>query len=441
MRPFLLCILSVLWLPAAPPLPQGVLVERVVCEGAPSFSYAAYVPTSYRPGTPAPVLLNISPVAVGRVPVLLFQAAAERHGWILVGSNDAGNGPMTPVREALGAVWKDVTARFSVDVPRSAVGGLSGGARMALDFLRSHPELGGLISMGAYGMGSDGLVGLRPHAAVLLCGQEDFNHWELLEGAKALRARRWRMWADRFAGGHEWPPAEVCAEALRFLELDAMRQGRCRLDPELRADFAERRLKAAREAEGLLAQRRWEAIRAEGPSEEADQALARLAKDFRVLREEEHERRAETRMWQIVDQRWKPGFEDALNALVIQAKGEDPVEALQAKRLLSREALDHRVTWGEAVERKQWALAEGLSRNLIALRHPDPAPWLNLACSLAGQGKRAEALAALREGLARGLKPRMDPRVLPGLEGLKGDPDAEGVFAALGFPGATQSPR
>lgn len=434
MRPLLLCILFLLRLPAAPPLPQGVLLERVVCEGAHHYSYSAYIPTSYRPGTAAPVFLGISPVAVGRVPVMLFQEAAERHGWILVGSNDARNGPIGPVREALNAVWQDVAARFSVDVPRSAVGGLSGGARMALDFLRSHPELRGLISMGAFGLGADGLAGLQPHAAVLLCGQEDFNHWELVEGAKALRTRGWRVWADRFPGGHDWPPAEVCGEALRFLELDAMQQGRRTQDPQLRDAFTTHRLKAAREAEGLLAKRRWEEILAEGPSVEASQALARLAKDFRMLREEVHEGRAEARMREVGHLRWKSGYEDVLNGLLAQAKGEDPVEALQAKRILGREALDHRVLWGEAVEQKQWALAEGLSRNLIALRHPDPAPWLNLACSLAGQGKREETLAALREGGARGLKPRVDPRKLPGLERLKGDDEAERLFASLGFP-------
>lgn len=434
MRLLLVFLLACVFLPAETPLPQGRIVDRVACGEAPEFGYAAYVPTSYRPGRPAPVLLGISPVGRGGDPVRLFREAAERHGWILVGSLEARNGPLPAARAALKAVWKDVRKRLDVDVANSAVGGLSGGARFALDFLRMNSELRGLVSMGAFGNGSSSVAGLGKHAAVLLCGETDFNHDELVAGAKELRSRGWTVWADRFSGGHEWPSAELCGEILDYLQLDVMARGVRSDDPSLAVRFAGRRLVEARAAEGLLAQRRWEAIRAQGPNEEADRALKSLAGDRRVARELALERQAESEIQLAHQIRWKKGYAELLHRWLRQAESADPSEAVFAQRLLGNEELMHRMALQEALDRKEWSNAAALGRNLTILRPKDGHACLLLACALAGQGRREEALAALREGEARGFRPKGDPRTFPGLEVLKGDSAAEAIFTALGHP-------
>lgn len=423
-------------LASAPPIPQGVLVERVVCESAPRYSFAAYVPTSYRPGVPMRVLLGISPGGDGREPVRLFREGAERHGWILIGSHDARNGPRQDSRNALRALWKEVQQRFSVDVKGSVVGGFSGGARMAMDFLRARPELGGLISIGAFGIGADSLPGLRPHVAVLLGGLNDFNHLELVEGADALRAQGWRGWADRFPGAHGWPSPDRCSEILDYLELDAAAQARRPESPELKARFLARRRHEAREAEGLLARRRWTALLDLGPDAEAEASLARLARDPQLIREEKLEGRLRDRQEALGQLRWQSGYIPALNSLLAKAQSEDRAEALMAWRLLTREAHSHLEAWYAARQRGQWAQAELLGRNLLLLQPGAGHPWLLLACSLGAQGRREEGLEALRQAVGLGVRLQGDPRRLSGLEALVGMPDAETLFAAMGPPSA-----
>lgn len=429
--PFLFCTGL---LTAAPPLPQGVVVERVVCESAPRYSFSAYVPTSYRPGVPMRVLLGISPGGDGREPVRLFRGGAERHGWILIGSHDARNGPRQEARNALRALWKELQQRFSVDVKGSVVGGFSGGARMAMDFLRARPELAGLISIGAFGIGQEGVLGLKPHVAVLLCGQEDFNHLELLAGAEGLRARGWRVWADRFPGGHRWPPREWGEDVLDYLEWDALAQGKRAPDPDLESRIMARRVTQAREAEGLLAQRRWAAVRAFGPSAEADAALERWAKDPLLDQERILESQLLARMREIAELRGQPAYVELLTQTLLQARSGSRPERLQARRVLGREASVHLQAWYEARDRKDWPLAERLSRNLGLLQPEESLPWLLLACSLGGQGRRAEALKALARVDPATCRVSRNPRSFPGLEALVGDPEAERIFTVLGYP-------
>ena len=184
------------------PLPRGEVVPRVACRAEPNFSYALYVPSGYREDHTWPVLFGFSPGGSGEEPVRLFQKAAERFGWIVAGSNDARNGPLRPALEASEALWKDVQSRFKVDPRRSCAVGFSGGARMALRLALRHPKsFAGVISFGAFGTGDGLLTGLGHLHFFLACGQEDFNHWELLEGREELLSRKWKAMADRFEGG------------------------------------------------------------------------------------------------------------------------------------------------------------------------------------------------------------------------------------------------
>ena len=71
---------------AADGFARGVLIERVPLAANPEESYALYLPAGYSPDRPAPILYGFDPRARGRVPVERFQAAAERYGWVVVGS-------------------------------------------------------------------------------------------------------------------------------------------------------------------------------------------------------------------------------------------------------------------------------------------------------------------------------------------------------------------
>src|SRR5690242_472801 len=73
-------------------IPKGQVVERIEARNDSSQSYALYLPSNYTPSRKWPVLYAFDPGARGRTPVERFKAAAEKYGWIVVGSNNSRNG-------------------------------------------------------------------------------------------------------------------------------------------------------------------------------------------------------------------------------------------------------------------------------------------------------------------------------------------------------------
>jgi tetratricopeptide (TPR) repeat protein len=201
----------------------GKVIEKVECVGDPSQSYALYLPSDYDAKHKSPILYAFDPGARGSVPVQRFKDAAEKYGWIIVGSNNSRNGPWKVAVDAWNAMRKDTLQRFSVDDGRAYATGFSGGARVAVQIAVGCDCLAGVIGVGA---GFPG--GLEPAPSMHfrfygLVGVDDFNFAELrsLEDllAKAGLVHRIQI----FEGGHSWPPASVAMTPVAWMELQAMK--------------------------------------------------------------------------------------------------------------------------------------------------------------------------------------------------------------------------
>ena len=72
-------------------IPLGQIVEKVVCAQDVNQTYALYLPSNYVSTRKWPILYAFDPGARGRIPVERFKEAAERFGWIIVGSNNSRN--------------------------------------------------------------------------------------------------------------------------------------------------------------------------------------------------------------------------------------------------------------------------------------------------------------------------------------------------------------
>src|SRR5262245_5494578 len=115
-------------------LAKGQVIPKVVCQSDADQSYALYLPSNYSTGRKWPILYAFDPGARGSVPVERFKVAAEKVGFIVVGSNNSRNGPWEPTLNAIKAVVKDTQTRFSIDETRIYATGLSGGARVSCTF-------------------------------------------------------------------------------------------------------------------------------------------------------------------------------------------------------------------------------------------------------------------------------------------------------------------
>jgi predicted esterase len=207
-------------------IPRGQVVERVEALNDSSQSYTLYLPSNYTPDRKWPVLYAFDPGARGRVPVERFKEAAEKYGWIVLGSNNSRNGPWNVIVNAWNAMLTDTHQRFAIDDERSYATGFSGGARVAVQIAASCKCLAGVIASGA-GFPVD--LAPSPQMNFVFfgtAGVDDFNYAELKNLQEPLNKAGIIHRVQTFEGRHEWPPISVATAAVEWIELHAMKTGK-----------------------------------------------------------------------------------------------------------------------------------------------------------------------------------------------------------------------
>ncbi len=199
---------------AADEIPKGRVVERVVCTGDKSQSYALYLPAAYSREHAWPILYCLDPAARGRVPVERFQKAAEHAGFIVAGSNNSRNGSLDVAREAIRWLLTDTHERFAIDDSRTYAAGFSGGARLALAWA-GNGRIAGVVACGA-GFGSS-IPKEVPFRIYATAGVDDFNYDEVYAMSRELSRQGVSQRFAQFTGGHDWLPETLTGEAFDFL--------------------------------------------------------------------------------------------------------------------------------------------------------------------------------------------------------------------------------
>ena len=158
-------------------------------------------------------------------PVELMKDAAERYGYIVVGSNNSRNGSWKVEAEAGQAMWDDTHARFAIDDRRVYFAGFSGGARVASVLAQRCKCAAGVLLDGA-GFGGDPPSRDVMFAVFAAVGTFDFNYPELSDLDEKLEQAGFPHVLRHFDGPHQWAPPEVMDEALAWFRLIAMKQNR-----------------------------------------------------------------------------------------------------------------------------------------------------------------------------------------------------------------------
>jgi len=207
-------------------IPRGQIVERVEALNDSSQSYALYLPSNYTPDRKWLVLYAFDPGARGRVPVERFKEAAEKYGWIVLGSNNSRNGPMGVVVQSWNAMQTDTHQRFAIDDERVYVTGFSGGARAAISIAVGCKCVAGVMANGA-GFPLDLAPSPEMHFVFFgAAGVDDFNYPELKSLEEPLTKAGIIHRVQTFEGRHEWPPVSVATAAVEWMELHAMKAGK-----------------------------------------------------------------------------------------------------------------------------------------------------------------------------------------------------------------------
>jgi len=261
-------LLPLIWLFAgvtalAADLPAGEIIDRVTCAADPSQSYALFVPAGYTPSRTWPVIFAFDPGGRGRTPVERYQAAAERYGYVVVGSNNSRNGS-TEISRILAAMTNDVAQRLAVDPKRVYLAGMSGGARVALGIALASKDIAGVIASSA-GYPDSRIRKTLTFPLFATAGTDDFNHLEMRRLDRELSTTHRLV---IFTGGHVWLSSELALQAVEWMELHAMKTG---LKPRDNAEID--RMFASRTASVDMSKSDVETLR----------ALRALAEDFQSL--------------------------------------------------------------------------------------------------------------------------------------------------------------
>ncbi len=140
--------------------------------------------------------------------------------------------------------------RFAIDERRIYTTGFSGGARIAswLALVRPGLVAGVIACSGGFPANIS-----QPSAGQFIffatAGTEDFNFPEMHQLTRKLKARGITYRLAVFEGGHDWPPKELCSEALGWMEIQAMKAGKRTRDTGLIDEIFSAQLTTARDQE------------------------------------------------------------------------------------------------------------------------------------------------------------------------------------------------
>ena len=192
-------------------------------------SYHVYIPTSFDPAKPAPLVYAFSPGGNGRGQLNAMKQSAEKFGWIVVGCDKLRNGMEGGAgrKEAIAiedSIIADVQAYVPHDQKRVYLSGMSGGAMRSyrLAARRQDLKVAGILAFGGWMGGKDYQKKLkfqRGGAVAMVNGDKDTaaNDWVKSDGA-ILRRHGWNLKVFKFPGGHKMAPPNVVDEAIAWIE-------------------------------------------------------------------------------------------------------------------------------------------------------------------------------------------------------------------------------
>lgn len=435
-------------------LPKGQIIEKVSVRADPKQSCALYLPSRYTADKKWPILYAFDPAARGRVPVSLFKDAAEKYGYIVAGSNNSRNGEN--VSTAVTSMLKDTNERFSIDERRIYTAGFSGGARVACSVGLGYPGLvAGVIACSGGFPQEIKPSRATPFVLFATAGTEDFNFPEMARLHRTLDGFGVTNEFEIFAGGHDWPPPELCLEALEWIELQAMKAGKREKDEALIDALFKRRLESARALDEarknydayLIYEKLAGEFRGLKDVSEFEKRAEQLKSSKEVKEalksEQEQERKQQTLMEQfylLIDkleaaeegEAALQSFKSGIAALKKRADaGADTDDRRVARRVLQQLFVGLYEGARAHYKRKDYSLM-ATRLELAAEIRPDNARLLyDLASAYALGGRKRKALDALGKAVADGYSDVEKIKTDDDLTSLRGETEFKRIVASL----------
>jgi tetratricopeptide (TPR) repeat protein len=250
-------------------LTPGKIIDHVTIDADKTQSYSLYLPSRFDGKTKLPIIYVFDPGARGKTAVQVFSDAAEKHGYIVAGSNDSRNGLSGDILMPIfNKISTDTHRRFPIDDSRIVMAGFSGGARVASIFAYSCKCAFAVIGSGAGFWQNIEINNKLPFIFFGAAGYDDLNYFELRSLSERLYAAQATYRVEFFNGPHQWIPTSLAEKALAWVELRAIRaKRRVKDDAFIDRSFLER----SAAADALVSQKKYV---------EAEAAFRSVVSDF-----------------------------------------------------------------------------------------------------------------------------------------------------------------
>lgn len=473
---FRLCVGGALWcgllLAAIPVLaqtnafPRGQVIEKVACQADASQSYALYLPSQYTPEKSWPMLYGFDPGGRGKQPVELFREAAEKYGWIVVGSHNSRNGPGVPLNDIIAALWQDTHERLAIDARRVYTTGMSGGARVATSVAIGLKDyIAGVIACGAGFPYAKAPQKDFRFAFFGIAGIEDFNLLELRQLEEPLTKAGMTHQLLTFDGEHSWPPKAILLEAVEWMEAQALKTGRRAKDEarsnELYAQGWQRAQQFAASSHPYDAWLRYRILNDAFAGWHAVEAAAAHAKQLHSTKEVQTrlsqlkaaDRQQEMRSQEIstllqtldASETQLQATSNA-KAMIAQLRKKADETNLSTDRIVARRLMTQfSITLSEeatnALYRKNFSRAASLLLIATELRPNNPQTWYRLASAQAQGGEKKRALESLKRAVEKGFADGARLEQAPEFAALRPESEFQAILKRLTNPTPNHEPK
>lgn len=197
-------------------------IEKCACAADTTIHYSAYVPQA--DGQKLPVIIFFDPHAQGQIPVKEYAQLASEYKYMLIGSNDLHNGQSATETSkiVLGLIDEAVSQR-NADANSIYLCGFSGGAKVAMMYGLSLPEIKGVVACG--GSIVPNVKNDSTFCFVGMVGNKDFNYLDMQQTLAQFSKLKVPFTSVVFDGKHEWPSANDFSNAFIALDVNAMHTG------------------------------------------------------------------------------------------------------------------------------------------------------------------------------------------------------------------------
>ena len=201
-------------------------ISSCVTTGDTKTSYHVYIPTSFDPDKPLPLVYAFSPGGNGKGQLNSMQQSAEKVGWIVVGCDNLKNGmDKVDAQKIEDDILSCVQTTVPHDTKRVYLSGMSGGALRSYQIAgrRQDMEFAGILAFGGWLGGKECQENCslpkRGGAVAMVNGDKDknANAW-LQNDAEAIKRRKWEVKIFHFPGGHTMAPPAVIDEAIAWIQ-------------------------------------------------------------------------------------------------------------------------------------------------------------------------------------------------------------------------------